>query len=122
MFSTRNNEPGGYVLTLVKSLIVFFLLLPLLSCSSAPKEVTDAWRKFKAVKVGMTREEVLELVGAPGQYSTNAPGSTSEFWLEGQAVAYSAVLAISYNDGRVRHIKRQRSHVAWPNRPGASYL
>src|SRR5436190_20471898 len=51
-------------------LILVFVSSLLVGCSSAPKDVAQAWSRYRRVKIGMSQERVRSLIGEPPTYST----------------------------------------------------
>jgi len=94
-------------------IFVIFLLLPILAnCASWPKNVSDAWREYRGVRVGMTAQEVHALLGSPTYRSLSGP--YTEDWIVGERAvdAYAAYLRVIYDrgpdDGRVQYLYRGR--------------
>ncbi len=102
-----------------QSLLVAFLLL--CGCSSPPKDVSEAWRQFRQVRQGMTRQEVHAVLKDvhPTLSESGSPDSRLEEWIVGRPFAhpgYSAGLSLAYgSDDRVMELRRWR-HRARPLR------
>jgi hypothetical protein len=107
-------DPGRWPIDPMKpqSLLVAFLLLG--GCSSPPKDVSEAWRQFRHVRQGMTRQEVHAVLKDvnPTLSESGSPDSRVEVWIAGQPFAHpghSAGLSLTYgSDDRVVEVSRWR--------------
>jgi len=95
--------------------MVALSLLLLAGCASPPKEVAEAWRKYRAAKLGMTRNEIHALVGGSPHVSVKY----YDWWLTSEPgeLGYLAALHVNYDqDGRATNVSRYLNRLTQPIR------
>jgi hypothetical protein len=116
-FRNRHSVPRSFLL---RNYVLAICVLLFVGCSSPPKDVTEAWQKYEAVKKGMSRDRVHALAGKP-----NFAHNKQEEWQVGQPFelgAYSASLSVTYGpDGRVLNVDKRLYHHPKPNTKGLAY-
>ncbi len=97
----------------MKISFIFFVAMLAAGCASPPKPVAQAWSRYRAVKVGMTWQQVQALLGPPKPAQPIVGGPYHENWTTGDLSRwdrYGAWLMVYYDgvpgNGRVERIVR----------------